>query len=97
MFRDLMQKTAGLRRPGSAALDLAYAAAAASTASGKFDLQPWDIAAGCADAQEAGGLVGDFKGDEDYLRKRQHRRRQPKMFAQLLQIIAPHLAPELKV
>ena len=46
MFRDLMQKTAGLRRPGSAALDLAYVAAGRFDGFWEFDLKPWDIAAG---------------------------------------------------
>ena len=96
MFRDLIQKTAGLRRPGSAALDLAY------TAAGRFDgffeigLKPWDIAAGCLLVQEAGGLVGDFEGNENYLASGNIIAGNPKVFGQLLQVIAPHLTPELK-
>jgi myo-inositol-1(or 4)-monophosphatase len=96
MFRDLIQKTAGLRRPGSAALDLAYIAA------GRFDgffeiaLNPWDIAAGCLLVQEAGGLVGDFEGNEHYLQSGNIIAGNPKIFGQLLQAIAPHLTPELK-
>lgn len=96
MFRDLIQKTAGLRRPGSAALDLAY------TAAGRFDgffeigLNSWDIAAGCLLVQEAGGLVGDFEGNEDYLKSGNIVAGNPKVFGQLLQAIAPHLTPELK-
>lgn len=96
MFRDLIQKTAGLRRPGSAALDLAY------TAAGRFDgffeigLHSWDIAAGCLLVQEAGGLVGDFEGNETYLESGNIVAGNPKVFGQLLQVIAPHLTPELK-
>ena len=96
MFRDLIQKTAGLRRPGSAALDLAY------TAAGRFDgffeigLKPWDIAAGCLLVQEAGGLVGDFQGNENYLKSGNIIAGNPKVFGQLLQAIAPHLSEELK-
>ncbi|MBZ0106846.1 MAG: inositol monophosphatase [Sulfuricella denitrificans] len=96
MFRDLIQKTAGLRRPGSAALDLAY------TAAGRFDgffeigLKPWDIAAGCLLVQEAGGLVGDFQGNENYLKSGNIIAGSPKIFGQLLQAIAPHLSEELK-
>jgi len=96
MFRDLIQKTAGLRRPGSAALDLAY------TAAGRFDgffeigLNSWDIAAGCLLVQEAGGLVGDFEGNETYLKSGNIIAGNPKIFGQLLQTIAPHLTPELK-
>ncbi len=96
MFRDLIQKTAGLRRPGSAALDLAY------TAAGRFDgffeigLHSWDIAAGCLLVQEAGGLVGDFEGNETYLESGNIVAGNPRVFGQLLQVIAPHLTPELK-
>jgi len=96
IFRDLIQKTAGLRRPGSAALDLAY------TAAGRFDgffeigLNPWDIAAGCLLVQEAGGLVGDFEGNEGYLKSGNIVAGNPKIFGQLLQTIAPHLTADLK-
>lgn len=96
MFRDLAQKTAGIRRPGSAALDLAY------TAAGRFDgfweigLNIWDIAAGALLIQEAGGLVGDFKGEQDYLKTGNTLAGNPRIFAQLLQVIAPHLTDKLK-
>jgi myo-inositol-1(or 4)-monophosphatase len=96
MFRDIIQKTAGVRRPGSAALDLAY------TAAGRFDgfweagLNIWDIAAGCLLVQEAGGLVGDFQGNEKYLRSGNVVAGGPKIFSQLLQTIAPHLTDKLK-
>lgn len=96
MFRDLLQKTAGLRRPGSAALDLAY------TAAGRFDgffeigLKPWDIAAGCLLVQEAGGLVGDLVGNENYLQSGNIVAGSPKIFAQLLHAISPHLTEGLK-
>ncbi len=97
MFRDLLQKTAGLRRPGSAALDLAY------TAAGRFDgfweigLSIWDIAAGALLVQEAGGLVGDFQGNENYLKSGNIVAGNPKIFGQLLQAISPHLSDALKV
>jgi myo-inositol-1(or 4)-monophosphatase len=96
MLRDMMQKTAGVRRPGSAALDLAY------TAAGRFDgfweigLNAWDIAAGCLLIQEAGGLVGDLQGNETYLQSGNIVGANPKLFSQLLQTIAPHLTEKLK-
>jgi myo-inositol-1(or 4)-monophosphatase len=96
MFRDIIQKTAGVRRPGSAALDLAY------TAAGRFDgfweagLNIWDIAAGCLMVQEAGGLVGDFQGNEKHLHSGNVVAGSPKIFSQLLQTIAPHLTEQLK-
>ena len=96
MFRDLVQKTSGVRRPGSAALDLAY------TAAGRFDgfweigLSKWDIAAGCLMVQEAGGLVSDFSGNENYLESGNIVAGSPRIFHQLLQTITPHLTPTLK-
>jgi myo-inositol-1(or 4)-monophosphatase len=96
MLRDMMQKTAGVRRPGSAALDLAY------TAAGRFDgfweigLNAWDIAAGCLLIQEAGGLVGDLQGNETYLQSGNIVAGNPKLFSQLLQTLAPHLTEKLK-
>ncbi len=92
IFRELMQKTAGLRRPGSAALDLAYTAAGRFDGFWEFDLNAWDIAAGALMVQEAGGLVGDFKGEPDYLQSGNILAGNPKVFVQLLQTIAPHLA-----
>jgi len=96
ILKDMMQKTAGLRRPGSAALDLAY------TAAGRYDgffetgLKPWDIAAGCLLITEAGGLVSDLQGNDSYLRSGHLCAGNPKVFAQMLQVIAPHLTDELK-
>ena len=96
ILRDMMQKTSGLRRPGSAALDLAY------TAAGRYDgffetgLKPWDMAAGCLLITEAGGLVGDFEGNDGYLKTGHICAGSPKIFAQMLQVIEPHLCDTLK-
>ncbi|MDA8328554.1 MAG: inositol monophosphatase family protein [Betaproteobacteria bacterium] len=95
MFRDLLQKSAGLRRPGSAALDLAYVAAGRLDGFWEIGLSKWDIAAGCLLIQEAGGLVGDFKGDDSYIESGNIVAGTPKVFAQLLQVLAPHLTPAL--
>jgi len=96
ILKDMMQKTAGLRRPGSAALDLAY------TAAGRYDgffetgLKSWDIAAGCLLITEAGGLVSDLQGNDSYLRSGHLCAGNPKVFSQMLQVIAPHLTEQLK-
>jgi len=58
---------AGIRRPGSAALDLAYVAAGRFDGFWEFGLKPWDMAAGVLLVREAGGLVVDHRGGEDYL------------------------------
>lgn len=67
IFRDLMQNTAGIRRAGSAALDLAYVAAGRLDGFWEFALKPWDMAAGSLLIQEAGGMVSDLQGGNDYL------------------------------
>ncbi|MEK8090391.1 inositol monophosphatase family protein [Thermithiobacillus plumbiphilus] len=66
-FKALAAQTAGIRRPGSAALDLAYVAAGRYDGFWEFNLSPWDIAAGVLMVQEAGGMVTDFGGGDNYL------------------------------
>jgi myo-inositol-1(or 4)-monophosphatase len=63
MMGDVMQRTAGLRRPGAAALDLAYVAAGFTEGFFETGLQPWDVAAGSLLVTEAGGLIGNFSGE----------------------------------
>ena len=67
MFKRITEETAGIRRPGAAALDLAYVAAGRLDGFWEFGLSPWDMAAGTLIIVEAGGLVSDFDGDENYL------------------------------
>ena len=96
MFKDMIKKTAGLRRPGSAALDLAYVAAGWYDGFWEIGLSKWDIAAGGLLIQEAGGIVGDFEGNESWLETGNIVAGNPKIFAQLLQTLAPHLTDALK-
>ncbi|MEO6422037.1 MAG: inositol monophosphatase family protein [Candidatus Nitrotoga sp.] len=96
ILRDMMQMTSGLRRPGSAALDLAYTAAGRYDGFFEIGLKPWDIAAGCLLVTEAGGLVGDLQGNDTFLKSGNLCAGNPKAFAQILQVIAPHLTEELK-
>jgi len=95
IFKDMMPKTAGIRRPGSAALDLAYVAAGRYDGFWETGLAPWDIAAGCLLILEAGGMVGDFEGNGRYMQSGQIVAGNPKVFTQLLQIITPHLTEQL--
>ena len=67
MLRNVVDKTAGVRRAGSAALDLAYVAAGRLDAFWELGLKPWDIAAGIVLVQEAGGVVNEIFGSEDPL------------------------------
>jgi myo-inositol-1(or 4)-monophosphatase len=91
-----MPRVAGIRRPGSAALDLAYVAAGRYDGFWEFGLSPWDMAAGCLLITEAGGLVGDMEGNDSYLQSGNVLAGNPRIFGQLLQVIAPHLAADLK-
>jgi myo-inositol-1(or 4)-monophosphatase len=60
-------EVAGIRRLGTASLDLAYVAAGRFDGFWEYDLKPWDMAAGIVLVREAGGLVGQLEGDEDLL------------------------------
>lgn len=95
-LRDLMGQTAGIRRAGSAALDLAYVAAGRFDAFWEYGLKPWDMAAGALLIQEAGGLLSDFGGGHDYLDNGQVVAGNTKCFKALLTAIQPHLPPQLK-
>ena len=89
MFELLSPKCAGLRRPGSAALDLCHVAAGRYDGFFECGLQPWDIAAGSLMITEAGGLVGNFTGEADYLDRRELVAGNPKIYAQLVSLLAP--------
>ena len=90
MMGDVMQRTAGLRRPGSAALDLAYVAAGYTEGFFEKGLQPWDVAAGSLLVTEAGGLVGNFTGEADYLEQEECLAGNPKVYGQLVSILGKY-------
>jgi len=83
----VMKRTAGLRRPGAAALDLAYVAAGFCDGFFELGLHPWDMAAGSLLITEAGGLVGNFTGEADYLYQRECMAANPKIYAQLVGLL----------
>ena len=87
MFRKVSLNCAGIRRPGAAALDLAYVAAGRFDGFWEMGLQPWDMAAGTLLVQEAGGLVGDFAGDSNYMTSGEVVAGSAKVFAQLLALV----------
>ena len=87
MFKSITEHTAGIRRPGAAALDLAYVAAGRLDGFWEIGLSPWDMAAGSLLILEAGGLVSDFDGDPGYLADGRIVCGSPKIFPQLLQLV----------
>jgi myo-inositol-1(or 4)-monophosphatase len=90
MFATISQSCAGLRRPGAAALDLCYVAAGYCDGFFETGLRPWDVAAGSLMITEAGGLVGNFSGEADFLHQRELIAGNPRIYGQLVQILAPY-------
>ena len=95
MFRALIVDSAGIRRPGSAALDLAYVAAGRLDGFWEIGLNAWDMAAGVLLIQEAGGLVGDLAGGHSYLENGNIVAATPKLFPVMLREIRPCLSAQL--
>ena len=90
MMSDVMQRCAGLRRPGSAALDLAYVAAGFTDGLFETGLSPWDVAAGSLLVTEAGGLVGNFTGEADFLHQKECLAASPKIYAQMVSLLSKY-------
>ena len=89
MFEAVAPHCAGLRRPGSAALDLCYVAAGWYDGFFETGLNPWDVAAGSLMITEAGGLIGNFTGEADFLHQREVVAGAPKIYGQLVQLLSP--------
>ena len=90
MMGDIMQRTAGLRRPGAAALDLAYVAAGFSDGFFETGLNPWDVAAGSLLVTEAGGLVGNFTGEPDFLEQKECLAGNPRIYGQMVPLLTKY-------
>jgi myo-inositol-1(or 4)-monophosphatase len=95
MMKVVMSQAAGIRRPGSAALDLAYVAAGRVDGFWEIGLSPWDTAAGTLLIQEAGGHIGTLTGEE-YKQGGNLVAGSPKVYAALLAAIAPHVPEDLR-
>ena len=67
IIKDFLAKSHGIRRLGSAAVDLAYVASGRLEGFFEYNLNPWDVAAGVFIVQQAGGKVTDFQGGNNYL------------------------------
>lgn len=88
-LRALVPRTGGVRRAGAAALDLAYVAAGRLDGFWEFGLAPWDMAAGVLLIREAGGLITDADGGEDYLESGNIVAGTPKVLRDLVKVVAP--------
>jgi myo-inositol-1(or 4)-monophosphatase len=90
IMKSLMQKTHGLRRLGSAAVDLCYVAAGRSEGYFEYNLNSYDVAAGIILVQEAGGKVTDFEGGRDYIFGRHVVATNHSIHEELMEVIAAH-------
>ncbi len=88
MLETVLRNTAGVRRPGAAALDLAYVAAGRLDAFWETNLNAWDLAAGSLIIREAGGIVSGLDGSEDFLETGHVLAGTPKIYAALAQLCA---------
>jgi myo-inositol-1(or 4)-monophosphatase len=94
-LRELLPRVSGVRRAGSASLDLAHVACGRFDGFWEFGLSAWDMAAGCLLIQEAGGLVSDMGGGRNFLDSGNIIAGNPKVHEQMLALLRPHLPPEL--
>ncbi|RUM88074.1 MAG: inositol monophosphatase [Thermovibrio sp.] len=90
-FKEVFLKVSGIRRCGSAAIDLAYTAKGVFDGFWEMSLHPWDIAAGVLMIEEAGGVVSDFEGKKGYLRSGNIVGASPNTYEKLLDIVQRHL------
>ena len=94
IFEDVIRTSKGVRRGGSAALDLAYTAAGTFDGFFEMHLAAWDVAAGALLVTEAGGIVTDFSGGQRWLDRGNIVGASPKVHAALLQIIERHISED---
>jgi len=95
MLKAIMQQTAGIRRPGAAALDLAYVAAGRIDGFWEIGLNPWDTAAGTLLITEAGGRIGTLSGGE-YRQGGNVIAGSPKVYDAMVECLRPLVPPELR-
>jgi myo-inositol-1(or 4)-monophosphatase len=87
MFKSMTHSSSGIRRPGAAALDLAWVAAGRLDGFWEIGLSPWDMAAGALLVREAGGLIGDLDGEDRFLDSGRVVASNPKIFSAILQVL----------
>lgn len=96
MFRALTTECSGIRRAGSAALDLAYVAAGRLDGYWEIGIMEWDMAAGILLIKEAGGVVTDFSFNDNYVESGNVIAGSPKMHQLMYALIEPHVTDSLK-
>ena len=94
IFEDVVRRAKGVRRAGSAAIDLAYTAAGIFDGFFELHLSPWDVAAGALLITEAGGVVSDFSGGDRWLRRGNIVGATRGMHEDLLRLIARHTSED---
>jgi myo-inositol-1(or 4)-monophosphatase len=90
IFAEMTRQCSGLRRPGAASLDLAYVAAGRYDGFFESDLKPWDMAAGALLITESGGLIGNYRGEEGFLKSGEVMAANPRIYAQMVQCLAKY-------
>ncbi len=88
MLGKVVRNTAGVRRPGAAALDLCYVAAGRLDGFWETGLQPWDLAAGSLIIREAGGIISGLDGSENFMESGHVLAGTPKIYAGLAKLCA---------
>jgi myo-inositol-1(or 4)-monophosphatase len=96
IFKELFVQSEGIRRAGSATLDLAYVAAGRLDGFWEMGLAEWDMAAGALLIQEAGGIVTDFGGGDDFLATGNLIAGAPKVHEAILKTLRPQLPASLR-
>ena len=90
MLKEVIKQSTGVRRTGSAALDLCYVAAGRVDGFWEMDLKKWDIAAGALILKEAGGRISDYRGTDNYLNSGHVVAGNPKIYLALSELLTPY-------
>jgi Archaeal fructose-1,6-bisphosphatase and related enzymes of inositol monophosphatase family len=91
LFAQMTSKAQGIRRSGASALDLANVAAGRLDGYWEAALMPWDVAAGSLLVREAGGIVADFAGENDYVDSGNVIAASPRVFAEMQKMIKQYM------
>lgn len=92
LFKHLMKHSHGIRRPGSAATDLAYVACGRFDGFYEYSLSPWDVAAGVLLVREAGGIVSDFAGKDEAIFSKEIIATNPLIHTEFLNLLRSFMA-----